>query len=141
MTRVEKARACFKEGYACSQAVALAFADVAGMDEAILKKITLPFGGGFGRQRLVCGAVSGMCAIAGLVLAGEEPTNDNKLATYAVIRELCDKFKEKHNTLICEELLAGKVISHEPGKPNPCEELVASAVEILETYLTEKGAI
>lgn len=141
MTRTDKARDYFRQGCACSQAVALAFADVAGIDEAALKKITLPFGGGLGRQRLTCGAVSGMCAIAGLVFAGEESTNDNKLATYAIVCELCDKFKAEKGSLICAELLSGKAISHEPGKPNPCEELVVLAVEILENYLTEKGVL
>ena len=141
MSRVEKARAYFREGYACSQAVALAFADIAGIGECELKKITLPFGGGLGRQRLTCGAVSGMCAILGLMLAGEEPTNENKLGMYAMVRDVCDKFKEEHGTLICAELLEGKTISHEPGKPNPCEALVCDAVEILENYLTQKGVL
>lgn len=141
MSRVEKARAYFREGYACSQAVALAFADIAGIGESELKKITLPFGGGLGRQRLTCGAVSGMAAIVGLVFAGDEASNANKLGTYAIVREVCDKFKENHGTLICAELLAGKAISHEPGKPNPCEALVCEAVEILEHYLIEKGVL
>ncbi len=141
MTRTDKARDYFRQGYACSQAVALAFADIAGIGEAELKKITLPFGGGLGRQRLTCGAVSGMCAIAGLVFADEDSSSENKLGTYAIVRELCDKFKETYGTLICAELLEGKTIAHEPGKPNPCEKMVVSATEILENYLTEKGVL
>ena len=141
MSRVEKSRAYFKQGYACSQAVALAFTDLTGIGESELARIMLPFGGGLGRQRLTCGAVSGMCAVLGCVLAGDEPTNENKLATYAMVRELCEQFKQEKGSLICEELLQGKVISHEPGKPNPCEELVVYAVQILEEYLAQKGIV
>ena len=62
MTRAEKAKQLFQEGYACSQAVALAFADIIGLDEGVIANAMLPFGGGLGRLRLTCGAVSGMCA-------------------------------------------------------------------------------
>ena len=59
MSRAERAKEYFLQGYACSQAVALAFADVIGLEEEVIKKIMLPFGGGMGRLRLTCGAVSG----------------------------------------------------------------------------------
>ena len=57
MSRAEKAKEYFLQGYACSQAVALAFSDLLGMDEETIVKITLPFGGGLGRLRLTCGAI------------------------------------------------------------------------------------
>ena len=67
MSRAIKAKEYFLQGYACSQAVALAFSDVIGLDEETLLKITLPFGGGLGRLRLTCGAVSGMAMVVGLL--------------------------------------------------------------------------
>ena len=78
MSRAERAKEYFKQGYACSQAVALAFADVMGLDEQTIEKIMLPFGGGVGRLRLTCGAVSGMVAVVGMVFAKAENTPENK---------------------------------------------------------------
>lgn len=74
MSRAERAKEYFKQGYACSQAVALAFADVMGVDEQTIEKIMLPFGGGVGRLRLTCGAVSGMVGVVGMVFAKAENT-------------------------------------------------------------------
>ena len=139
MSRVDQARDYFNQGYACSQAVALAFSDLTGIGETELGKIMLPFGGGLGRQRLTCGAVSGMAAVIGCVFAKDENTNENKLATYAIVRELCEKFQEAHGSLICADLLKGKVAVHEAGKVHPCEVLVCGAAKLLEDYLSEKG--
>ena len=86
MSRAERAKELFIQGYACSQAVALAFSDLFEINEEDIAKLTLPFGGGLGRLRLTCGAVSGMAAIYGLLFAGEENTSENKLATYAGVR-------------------------------------------------------
>ncbi|MBQ8319587.1 MAG: C_GCAxxG_C_C family protein [Clostridia bacterium] len=146
MTRAEKARELFKEGYACSQAVALAFADLTGVDEAALCKIMLPFGGGLGRLRLTCGAVSGMAAVAGLLFAGAENSHENKLKTYEIVRELCARFEEENGSLICAELLAGGNVKATVGgeaekrtpeyyKKRPCGEIVFCAAQILEEYI------
>ena len=152
MSRAEKAKEYFHQGYACSQAVALAFADVVGLDEETLSKATLPFGGGLGRLRLTCGAVSGMAMIIGLTCAKGENTPENKLNTYAVTRELCEQFTARHGSLICGELLqmckvpveiGGEAEARTPQyyQKRSCADLVYSATEILETYLTEKGII
>lgn len=152
MTRAEQAREYFKQGYACSQAVALAFADVTTMDEAELKKIMLPFGGGMGRLRLTCGAVSGMVAILGL-LSGKEETNlENKATMYEITRDLCAKFTAENGSLICAELLTGAhLIAGQGGLPEartqeyykkrPCAEIVYSAAKILEVYLQSIGVL
>lgn len=66
MTRAQKAEELFFEGYTCAQSVVLAFADVTGVDAAVLERISAPFGGGMGRLREVCGAVSGMAMLLGL---------------------------------------------------------------------------
>ena len=72
--RVEKARALFQEGYNCAQAVFLTYSDMFGMDTALAARLAASFGGGMGRMREVCGTVSGMAMIAGLM----EPANDPK---------------------------------------------------------------
>ena len=60
MSRADIAKQNFLKGYTCAQAVLLAFSDITGADEETAMKISLPFGGGMGRMRLTCGAVSGM---------------------------------------------------------------------------------
>lgn len=149
MSRAERAKEYFLQGYACSQAVALAFADLTGVDEETLSKITLPFGGGMGRLRLTCGAVSGMAAVAGLLFAKSENTPENKKNTYATVQELCAKFKEANGSLICGELLAGMKLPVEVGgvaeprtaeyyKKRSCAEMVACAAKILDEYIRQK---
>ena len=65
MTRAEHAAQLFVEGYNCAQAVAMAFSDLIGMDEKRTAKMISSFGGGMGRLREVCGAVSGMLLVTG----------------------------------------------------------------------------
>ena len=152
MSRAEKAKEYFLQGYACSQAVALAFQDVMGVDENTICKLMLPFGGGLGRLRLTCGAVSGMAAVIGAVFAEAENSPENKKRTYAIVQELCGKFKEENGSLICGELLSGMKLPVEVGgaaeartqeyyKKRSCAELVACATSILEEYLKENGKL
>ena len=149
MSRAERAKEYFKQGFACSQAVALAFSDVIGIEEAIIKKLTLPFGGGLGRLRLTCGAVSGMAIVIGAVFSAEENSPENKKQVYAVTQELCDAFKKKNGSLLCEELLTGANINVEKGgvaekrtdeyyKKRPCAEIVYCVADILEKYLMKE---
>lgn len=133
MTRAETAKQYFENGYACSQAVVLAFQEDVGVDAETLEKITLPFGGGLGRLRLTCGAVSGMAAAYGLFVEETGASPELKKKVYAGVRELCARFEKEHGSLICAELLAA-------GK-RPCAEIVYTATEILETYLKEQGLL
>ena len=152
MSRAEKAKEYFLQGYACSQAVALAFADVTGVDESVISKMMLSFGGGLGRLRLTCGAVSGMAAIVGLVFAEAENSPENKKKTYTIVQELCAKFKDEFGSLVCGELLSGMKVSVQVGgeaetrtpeyyRKRSCADMVKFTAEILEAYLKEKGVL
>ncbi len=152
MSRAERAKDYFLRGYACSQAVALAFSDVCGVNEEIISKMTLPFGGGMGRLRLTCGALSGMAAVVGLIFANAEPCAENKKQTYAVVQALSARFQKEYGSLICGELLSGAKIPVEVGgqaeartqeyyKKRPCAEMVAFAAQIVEEYLKEKEIV
>ena len=125
MSRVERVKDYFKQGFNCAQAVALAFAEDTGLSFEDIAKVMQPFGGGLGRLHLTCGAVSGMCAVVGLIYGKADPTS--KKETYQIVQELCAKFKEKYGSLICADLL-------KMGK-HPCVELVTTCVEILEEYI------
>lgn len=152
MSRADKAKEYFLQGYACSQAVALAFSDVMGIDEATICKIMLPFGGGLGRLRLTCGAVSGMAAVVGMVFSKAENTPENKKQTYAIVQKLCAKFKEECGSLICGELLSAMKVPVEIGgdaeartqeyyKKRSCGEMVALAASIVEEELISANVI
>ena len=67
MNHGEKALELFHSGYNCAQAVAVAFCDVTGLDEKLTAKMVSSFGGGMGRLREVCGAVSGMFMVLGIL--------------------------------------------------------------------------
>ncbi len=145
MTRREAAMANFLKGYNCSQAIALAFADLVPIDESTLLKMASSFGGGMGRLREVCGSVSGMFMIAGLLYGYDGPeTGEVKTEHYVRIQELAKRFEEKHGTIICREML-GLSVRHDTPVPEartkeyyqkrPCAEIIGDAAEILEQFI------
>lgn len=146
MSRADKARELFKNGYACSQAVALAFSDLTTLTEEEIASATLGFGGGFGRLRLTCGAVSGMVFTVGLLFSDKTNTGANKLKTYEIVRTLMKEFSDKVGSVICADLLSGAGVIAEKGgtpekrteeyyKKRPCDELVYIAADLLERYI------
>ena len=83
----QKAESLFAEGYNCSQAVLLAFADECGLTQETAALLASSFGGGMGRLREVCGAVSGMFMVAGLCRGYDDPhANTEKADHYAVAK-------------------------------------------------------
>ena len=152
MTRKELAEKLFFEGYACSQAVVLAFSDLVNIETEQLKKISLPFGGGIGRLRLTCGAYSGMLMVISLLFSNYEDVEENKIKTYEIVQELAKRFEQANQTLSCEGLLEiAKIEVEKSGNPEhrteeyykkrPCGNLVYSAASILEQYLIEKKVL
>ena len=141
----EKAANNFREGYNCAQSVLLAFANKVGLKEDEALKLASSFGGGMGRLREVCGAVSAMFMIAGILKGYTDPNNDIVKANhYKLIQDLAAEFKLKHGTIICRELLGldGTEFSPIPSartdeyyKERPCEEFIRCAAEIVEEDL------
>ena len=137
----------FMEGYNCSQAVTLAFADLFDMDRQMLLRMSSSFGGGMGRLREVCGAVSGMFIVVGFLYGYEDPkASEEKAAHYSRIQELARRFKEYQGSIVCRELLGleSKESSPVPEKrtevyyqKRPCPQIVGIAAMILEQYLAE----
>lgn len=148
MTKSEKAQQLFKQGYNCSQAVIGAFADEIGMDFETAVKIASSFGGGMGRLREVCGAVSGMFMVLGLKYGYSSP-NDHTIKTehYARIQETAKQFVDKNGSLICRDLLKNQTVdsSHIPSERNEnyykarktCLDVVGDAAKIVENYINQ----
>ena len=141
----EKAVSNFKSGYNCAQSVFLAFAKDFNIDQETALKLSSSFGGGMGRLREVCGAVSSMFAIAGLKYGYTSPNNDEaKAEHYELIQTLAEKFKSKYGTIICRELLelpegadtpTPSKRTEEYYQTRPCEAFVRYASEIIENEL------
>ena len=144
----DKAKALFKEGYNCAQAVVSSFSDELEIDKETVLKLTSSFGGGMGRLREVCGAVSGMFMVAGLLKGYIDPKNNlAKTEHYKRIQELAVHFKEINGSIVCRELLglSLKSESHTPQlrtedyyKKRPCVKLVGDAARILEEMIWQK---
>lgn len=140
----QKAKQLFKEGYNCAQSVFCTFAEELGIDFETALKLSSSFGGGMGRMREVCGAVSAMFMIAGLKYGYTSPTDKEiKAEHYKRIQELAKKFKEKHQTIICRELLGIDADDNPIPSPRtkeyyetrPCEKIIGGAAEIISEYI------
>ena len=147
-SRVDYAACLFKSGYNCAQSVFAAYADLFGMERQTALRMSSAMGGGIGRMREICGAVSAMALLAGLKEGNDDPENEEaKAHIYALVRDMSAKFKEKEGTLICRELL-GIDGMEESAKPTvrtpefyatrPCARLIAEAAEIIEEVLLDK---
>lgn len=150
--RVSRAVENFMAGYGCCQSVVAAFSDCYGMDETLAKKIAAGFGGGVGRMRMMCGAVSGIVILVGLDCGQTEGSDrEGKSACYKVVQELLAKSKAENGSLICAEILGLKgydkaqssyVASERTAeyyKVRPCAAKVESAARIFGEYLKMKN--
>ncbi len=147
MTEKEKAAKLFLEGYNCSQSVFTAFSHRFGIDEETAKAISAGLGGGVGRQREVCGAVSAAAMVLGCIVA---PTNgsdsESKKRNYELVREFSEKFTALHGSIICRDMLkdmaknknaAPDERTAEYYKNRPCLKAVEDAAEILMHMIEE----
>ena len=141
-----KAAELFLSGYNCAQAVAVAFCDVTGLTEQQAAKMASAFGGGMGRMREVCGAVSGMLLVLGTLEGYDTPGDDvSKKRLYSQVQALAKQFREANGSIICREIL-----KNPPSDPNPtprtaafyaqrpCAKMVMTAARLLDSFLAEE---
>ncbi|HRV88049.1 MAG TPA: C-GCAxxG-C-C family protein [Prolixibacteraceae bacterium] len=104
----EKALHWFDHGFNCAQSVFAAFAPACGVSVDDALRVATPFGGGIGKQQLVCGAVTGALMALGTRFGkASEDDDERKQHTYALTREFCAEFIRRHGSLQCRELLLG----------------------------------
>lgn len=146
MTKRQIAEHNFLDGYNCTQAVVMAFADELGIDKDTLIKVSSSFGGGLGRLREVCGTVSAMGIIVGLVEGCDFSKEgiEAKAKQYATVQRLAGEFKDINGSIVCRDLLGAKLAATNPTpdartpeyyKKRPCAKLVGDMAEIVERYL------
>jgi len=135
----------FLQGYNCAQAVSMAFSDVTGLEPAYAARLISSFGGGMGRMREVCGAVSGMLMVAGLLYGYDTPDDDTaKKAHYTLVQRLAGEFREEAGSIVCREILKNPPSDPSPTArtaafyaQRPCARMVFLASRILDDYMAE----
>ena len=141
MTHADKGAQYFCDGYNCSQSVVLAYCDDLKLDKELALKMSSSFGGGMGRLREVCGAVSGMAMCMSFVVPNSMP-NDliNKKLNYSAVQDVAENFRQENGSIVCRELLGLSCQKQDPTpsertaeyyRKRPCVELVATAARIV----------
>ena len=145
MNHSERAVELFVEGYNCAQAVAAAFDDLTGLDEKTAARMASCFGGGMGRMREVCGAVSGMLMVAGVLYGYDDPkATKEKRELYAQVQAMAGQFRQELGSIVCRDLLKNPPSDPNPTprteqfyKDRPCARMVATAARIMDAFIEE----
>ena len=140
----------FLNGCNCAQAVVVAFCDVTGLEKELAMRLSSGFGGGIGRLREVCGAVSGMVMVADLLWGYTDPgeSDESKKAHYALIQELCNTFRQEAGSIICRDLLDNPSSDPNPSPrtaeyyaARPCARYVMLAAKILDDRIAKMAGV
>lgn len=135
----ERAVELFMNGKNCSQAVFVAFATDLGLTEDMALAISAGLGGGVGRMREVCGAISGSAMVVGL-----KYPEMSKAEVYEKVRAIADEFKKTNHSIVCKELLGlskpenssvPEERTAEYYKKRPCIQIVEDAAKATEKIL------
>lgn len=121
--RVRLATELFTEGYNCAQSVFLAYADLFELETNLAERLSVSFGGGVGRMREVCGTVSAMAMLAGLKYPAKPDDKEARTRNYAIVQQMAGAFKQRHDSLICKNLLPAAAAKKK--NPEPSERTAA----------------
>lgn len=138
---IDQALKYFDEGFACSQSVLLSFAPRFEIDTKSAAMLSSTFGGGMGRLREKCGAVTGGFMVIGLACGTDRGDNmDERLKAYEKVQELNAAVNKSCGSTICKELLEQHATQsevearkhHQKVCRNVIKEAVANLYDILE---------
>jgi len=135
----------FESGFNCSQSVLSVFAEDFGLTKDCCFRLASPFGSGIARRQETCGAVTGALMVIGLKYGkGEHGLEADKANAYKLSQLLIDKFKVRHQSINCLELLDNLDINTPEGMAEiqkrdlfrcNCSKYVQDAVELVELIL------
>ena len=145
MTRSDKAKEFFAQGYSCAQSVFAAFSPDYDIPLATAAAVMAGFGGGFGKKQLTCGAVSGAVCALGCHFFDSENIKASKSNTYEKTRQLIDRFAVKNESSTCLDLLGvdlntesgAKIAKEQNLFGTKCVAYVEDACAILDDLLRE----
>ncbi len=142
MERAHYAAELFLEGYNCAQAVCIAFSDLTGFSKEQAAKMASAFGGGMGRMREVCGAVSGMYMVLSQLYGYDHPDDAAKKALYTDVQALAAQFRAQTGSIVCREILKNPPSDPTPTPrtaayyaKRPCARMIMIATQILSDYI------
>ena len=121
----------------------MAFSDLTGLSPQLSAKMASSFGGGMGRMREVCGAVSGMLMVTSLLYGYDRPEDEQgKKELYRLVQSLAEQFRQQNGSIICRELLKNPPSDPNPSprteqyyRQRPCAAMVYTAAQILDDYI------
>lgn len=149
--RAELAVDLFEQGYNCAQSVVGAWLDQTEMDSDQAMRLASSFGGGMGRLREVCGALTGSFMVAGLMRGYAVPGDDEEKGKhYTLIQEIAKEFEQKYKTILCRDLLELE-LKHDSPDPSartaeyyaerPCARFIYDAVIYLDHALSSSTTL
>ncbi len=131
-TRAEQCLERRQKGYNCAQALACTYADLVGMDEETIFRVTEGLGVGQGAMLGTCGAVAAACVLAGIKNSCGDLQNPNsKGSTSKLAKQITEAFKEQNSSIICKDLKGidtGKVL-------RSCPDCITDTAAIVEKVL------
>jgi len=149
MNNEQKIKAALTGGKNCAQIVADTIAEKYNIVPKIVIAATMGFGGGIGRQGLLCGACTG--AVVSLGLVNEQSGKlmaEAKDITYRQVREFFKRFNEKYSATECKILLDCDISTPEgfakhiqDDHVNLCVGFIETALEILDGMLEDGNKI
>jgi len=120
------------------------FGDQFGLDRALALRVAGAFGGGMARMGETCGAVTGALMVIGLKYGMTQAKDEAaREKTYKLVQEFATRFKARHHSMVCRELLGYDLSKPEERKAalekglftTLCPQFVRDAVEIVEQLL------
>lgn len=138
MSAVEQAVARFQEGFNCAESVVSTYAPPLGLDRETALKVAGGFGGGMAHMGGTCGAVTGAFMVLGLKHGRTRPDDQaSKEETYRLVNEFATRFRARHGSIVCRELLGFDIATREgvAEARRRCPRFIQSSGEILEELL------
>ena len=141
MSKANEAVELFNQGFNCAQAVFAAYSEELGLDAQTALKTASSFGGGMGRQGLICGAVTGAYMLIGQKY-GKVSVEDqeSKGKNYELVQEFSKRFIERNGSLTCKDLIGLDLITGDKAaiaeRVNVvCTKAVRDSAEIIKELL------
>lgn len=144
---MNNAQSLFFEGHNCAQSVFAAFHDTLGLDRETSLRMMSSFGGGMGRLREVCGVLSGIFTVIGILYGYSDPEDqESKARHYQLVQDLAKRFKDEFGSITCRDLLQlDESVSDPTPEPRtesyyqkrPCVEYVCFGAGLLEELISK----
>lgn len=149
MEKQEKAMNYFENGCNCSQAVVMPYAIELNVEEEVIQKMAVAFGGGMSKAGKTCGCLSGALMVIGLKY-GEDSAKiiENRIKSYNEGQKFIKNFDETFGATDCYKLIRLDLNKKEDMEQaqakvfgSRCRNMVGKTVELLEKHFLDNEEI